>query len=340
MDPNFLAPGAGLDGSFTAGNPYTAPRKPSTAVTAKFLESLRLEVKNVLAAAGIDPSPYDDTQLLAAFRALYALGIPAPQSSQLYSQGANQGIFESVGGFRGLPGCPMVGSWSCGNAVSAPPSPFYEEASGEWYNAPGPQTNTGGVGVRTLDARTADHGIWIPQDWFPPDGILLLDFWGQIKQADTGGARTFYLCLDPNGDAANKANAWGSADAVVLLTSIATNAYPNLVPCRWQVAIVSTDIDNQLYLSKLEIFNKNIVSGKRVTSSAQDVRVWGLDLLSHTGWNFTRPLSGAAATSAKHLDWGGNTLLGTRWAVSGTQANSARLIINSIDAKVAANPWG
>lgn len=336
MDPNTTAPGAELDGRFLAGNPYSSPRRPSTAVTAKFLNSVRAELGAVLTAAGITPSEYDDAQLLAALRSLYVLGLPPAQKSFLASNGPSVWDPELSNGWRSLPGMPYVGAWSAGNTNGTPPpSPYYEEATGEYYNCVGVQANTGGIGVRTLDARTADDGPWIPQEWLPPDGVLVVDVYGRIKQADAGAARTFYQCIDFNGDCTNKQNSWGSDDAIVFTTSVAANAYPNLIPFHWRTVMVATDVADQLWMSRLEVFGKTVISGNRLSSVAADIRQWGLDKFSGTGWNFSSP-----SVAAGHVNHRGNTMLGLRWAVSGTQNNTARLIVHTVDAKVSSNRWG
>lgn len=329
MDPNLTAPGAAVDGSFRSGNPYSSPRTPSTAVAARFLNSLRRESLNVLAAVGIEPSANDDTQLVTAIRALFAAGLPPGQRSMLFSQGGyagpeERGTFEQIAHFRG--------SWGCGVAATTPPGVHYLEASGEFYNMPGPQTVTGGHGVTNLDERTQDSGVWLPAKRFMPGDILWLRIWGRLRQNDAVNPRNFYLCLDPNGDVFNKQNAWGSNYATVLVASVPALTATSRTAAYYDVFIVNFDQGEQLILGELVVPHRQTISGKRYQSGAGFRTTWAVDQLAGTGWNFGEPPQGTGLAN-----WGKNTLLGTRWAVSGTQDGTAQFVAYTLEAYMSRN---
>ncbi len=326
MDPNLTAPGAAPDGSFRAGQPFAQPRVPSTSVTAKQLNSQRSELLNLLAAAGIDPSPNDDTQLLQAIRALYVQGLPPGQRSQLDAWGhGGDPDFESWEQV-----CNNAGNWTCGlTAAGGPPdAPYYEEGVGEYYNTCGPQQLTSGAGGRLLDSRVQDYGIWLPRGKYLPGDLLWGRLMGRIQNADAG-TRNFHLCLDPNGDVATKLNSWGSNDATVLIAEIPTAIAPTRLAFTWDFLVYYHEGANNLITSRLDIGHKEVVSGKRYRGGDGYSRTWAVDHLGSTGWDFINPPTGAGKS-----DYGGATRLGVRWAVNGTQDGTAQMAVLSLKAWV------
>jgi hypothetical protein len=330
MDPNLTAPGATVDGSFRSGNPFSSPRVPSTSVTARFLNSWLREGRNLLAAAGLEPSPNDDTQLLQAVRALFVQGLPPGQRSTLFSFGGNagpeeRGAFEQIAHYRG--------SWGCGLAPAggAPAAPYYEEAAGEYYNAPGPQENFGGFGGRLLDSRCQDMGIWLPRKRFSPGDVLWIRVFGRLRQNDAGD-RSFYFCFDPNGNVNDQQNSWGSNDATVLKATVpGLTATVRTAACL-DVFIVYADVVDQLILAELNVGHRQVISGKRYEGGAGFRQTWAIDHMSGTGFNFLAPPTGAGKK-----DWGGNVMLGTRWACSGTYDTTAQFNAYTVDAYLSRN---
>jgi hypothetical protein len=305
------------------------PRSSTAPVTPPFLTSIYDEIRNTLSAAGMEPTSGDTTQLLRSIQLVAAQQIPPGIRTAATSVGAFPGP-ELLGTFEQI--AHYEGSWGCGNLGGGlPPEPYYEEAPGEIYNAPGPQTLVGGFGVRALDARMADMGIWLPRERFVPGDVLWIRAYGRIRQGDAASARTFYYCLDPNGHVGAKQNPWGSGDAIVLACNVPANQFPQRVPAIWDVVLVYVATADQILYSQLSVPTKSQISGKRFQGGPGFLQTWGIDFFGN-GWNFLAP-----PVVAGHANWLGNTLLGTRWAVSGTQNNLATLSLHTLDAYVSRN---
>jgi hypothetical protein len=305
------------------------PHPNAPGQTPTFLQSLLAENLNVLSEAGIAPSAADSTQLARSIRILAERALPPGIRAAALSQGAFAGP-EALGTFEQL--AHYEGSWGCGNLGGVlPPEPYYEEQPGEIYNAPGPQALVGGFGFRPLDPRMADMGIWIPRDRYVPGDVLWIRAFGRIRQSDAG-PRTFSWCLDPNGLVGAKQNPWGSNDAIVLACTVPPAQFPQRVPACWDVVMVYVAEADQLVYSQLSVPTRQVISGKRYQSGPGFLQTWGADLLGGGGWNFVAP-----PVTPGHADWLGNTLLGTRWAVSGTQNNVAVLSFHTLDAYVSRN---
>lgn len=248
------------------------------------------------------------------------------------SQGNNpgpeeRGLWEQIAHMRG--------SWGCGLAAGggAPVAPYYEEAAGEYYNAPGPQEVTGGFGARLLDSRCQDMGIWIPRKRYAPGDVLWIRSWGRLQQNDAA-SRSFYWCLDPNGNVNDKQNSWGSNDAIVLKATVPGLTATVRTAARWDALIVYVNTTEQIVLSELWVPHRQLISGKRYESGAGYRTGWAIDHFAGSGFNYLTPPTGAGKKN-----WGGNVLLGTRWAVSGAYDGTAQWVPYTLDAYISRNRY-
>lgn len=151
---------AGTAGYFTDGNPGTGT--PATIVSADFMNAVQEELLNVLNAADIAPSKTDDTQLLAAIKAVTVgrlLNVQVFTSSGTYTPtpGTKSIVVDMTGGGGGGGGCGATGASTCAAAGGGAAANFIRSRLTSGFSGASVTIGAGGAAA-TVGANNGGNG--------------------------------------------------------------------------------------------------------------------------------------------------------------------------------------